>query len=86
MSENQNCLNTDKEIWRERPGDYYSPSIHVTEHGGIGINFHGHVIVAPVKTWYELGNKFLCVDPKLPDWKRKLANWLLTPTPQSGRG
>jgi hypothetical protein len=69
------CLNTDKELWRE--GDFYSDSIHVTEHGGIGINHGGHVIVAPLKSWYDAGNLFLCVNPKLKRWKWRLAMWLL---------
>ncbi len=45
--------NTDREIWRRIPGDYYSPSIFVTEKGGIGINIGGHVIVAPIERWHE---------------------------------
>ena len=53
------CQNTDKEIWREREGDYYADSIHVTEDGGIGINCGGHVVVLPVKTWHELGKKYM---------------------------
>lgn len=32
------CKNTDKEIWREKPGDYYSDSICVTSKNGIGMN------------------------------------------------
>ena len=47
------CENTDKEIWREVEGDYYSPSIHVTESGGIGVNVGGYVIVAPVEEWHK---------------------------------
>lgn len=46
--------NTDKQIWRETPGDYYSPSIHVTEGGGIGLQVSGNVIVLPVQKWMEL--------------------------------
>ena len=58
------CLNTDKEIWRKIPGDLYSPSIHVTEFGGIGINVGGYVLVAPVEKWHEAGVKHLTVpDP-----------------------
>lgn len=49
------CENTDKEIWRKREGDYYSPSIHVTQSGGVGINVGGHVIVMPVEKWHALG-------------------------------
>jgi hypothetical protein len=47
-------LNTDRELWREREGDYYADSIHVTEGGGIGINCGGHVIVKPLQAWFAL--------------------------------
>ena len=73
-------LNTDKELWREKPGDYYSSSIHVTESGGIGINYGGHVIVAEAQQWHDAGEVFLCVDPSLPRWKWLLAMWLLRST------
>lgn len=56
---NTACQNTDREIWRKRPGDFYSPSIHVTENGNIGINFGGSVIVAPVERWHAWGQKSL---------------------------
>ena len=69
--------NTDKEIWRKKPGDYYSPSIHVTEEGGIGINCGGHVIVAPIERWHEVAELLLCVNPHLPKWQHKLAMWIL---------
>ena|SRR2546425_196195 len=69
--------NTDREIWRKQPGDYYSPSIHVTESGGIGMDVGGHVIVAPIERWHEAGELLLCVNPCLPEWRRKLALWLL---------
>lgn len=72
-----NCENTDREIWRLKPGDFYSPSIHVTDYGGIGINFGGHVIVAPVKMWHEAGAIMFCVNQKLPSWRRRLAMWIL---------
>jgi len=45
--------NQDKEIWRKVPGDYYSPSIHVTVSGGIGIDVGGLVIVLPVEKWHR---------------------------------
>lgn len=48
------CENTDREIWRECPGDAYSDSIHVTKGGGIGINCGGHVIVMNVRFWHRL--------------------------------
>lgn len=50
----QACKNTDKEIWREKPGDHYSPSIHVTADGAIGISVDGMVIVRSVKEWHRL--------------------------------
>ncbi len=46
--------NTDREIYREKDGDYFSPSIHVTENGGIGINVGGTVIVKSIKQWHEM--------------------------------
>jgi hypothetical protein len=48
------ALNTDRELWREKPGDYYSDSIHVTEGGGIGLNCGGCVIVMPIRKWHAL--------------------------------
>ena len=51
--------NTDRELWRKVPGDYYSPSIHVTEGGGIGINVCGFVIVKPVEWWHAMAKKEL---------------------------
>lgn len=50
----QACQNTDRELWRERPGDYYSPSIHVTAGGGIGINVGGTVYVKTAEQWHAL--------------------------------
>jgi hypothetical protein len=48
--------NTDREIWRERPGDFYSDSIHVTEDGAIGMNVGGYVIVMPHYEWHALAS------------------------------
>ena len=48
------CVNTDVEIWRERPGDFYSDSIHVTKDGMIGINCGGYVFTLPVQRWHKL--------------------------------
>ena len=49
------CENTDREIWREREGDYYADSIHVTKAGGIGLNVGGRVIVMSIQDWHKLG-------------------------------
>ena len=51
------CINTDKEIWRKVKDDYYSPSIHVTEEGNIGINVYGQVIVMPIEDWFYLARE-----------------------------
>lgn len=56
--------NTDREIWREHNEDYYSPSIFVTERGGIGINVGGYVIVAPVKKWHDALRQFELTAPE----------------------
>ena len=47
------CKNTDIEIWRKVEGDYYSPSIHMTKDGTIGINVGGYVVVASIEDWHE---------------------------------
>jgi hypothetical protein len=74
---NNICENTDKEIWRRVKNDYYSPSIHVTENGGIGINCRGHVIVAPLENWFTAGRLCFPLEPKHASLKWKLAMWLL---------
>ena len=45
--------NTDKEIWRAVPNDYYSPSIFVTKENNIGINVGGSVYVKTVEQWHK---------------------------------
>jgi hypothetical protein len=69
--------NTDREIWRKVKDDYYSPSIHVTEFGNIGINVGGYVLVAPVEKWHEAGEKIFTVNTEISNWRRELAHWLL---------
>lgn len=54
--------NTDREIWRETLGDFYSNSIHVTQGGGIGIDVGGTVIVRRAEEWRRLAN---------PQWTRE---------------
>jgi len=56
MSDNA-TQNTDRELWREPPGDYYANSIHVTTGGGIGINVGGKVYVKPLKDWHALADE-----------------------------
>jgi len=45
--------NTDKEIWRASPNDYYSSSIFVTKENNIGINVGGRVSVKTVEQWHN---------------------------------
>lgn len=67
--------NTDREIWRRIPGDYYSPSIHVTQSGAIGIDVSGHVLVRPVELWHWAARLLFCTNIK--DWRVRFATWLL---------
>jgi hypothetical protein len=46
--------NTDRELWRETPGDYYASSIHVTRDGSVGINVGGTVFVKSLTEWHNL--------------------------------
>lgn len=75
--EQKGAENRDREIWRQTPEDFYSPSIHVTEFNDIGINVGGYVLVAPIEKWHEAGEKIFAVDPKISRWRIKLAYWLL---------
>ena len=56
MSEELAKQNTDKLLWKRVPRDFYSPSIHATEDGRIGINVGGRVIVMSVEAWHKLGS------------------------------
>ena len=46
--------NTDIELWRERPGDYYADSVFVTKSGGIGISCGGKVYVRTPRKWQAI--------------------------------
>jgi hypothetical protein len=48
---------TDRELWRERPDDYYADSLHVTADGGIGMKCGGSVIVMPIRRWHALAKQ-----------------------------
>ncbi len=56
-------MNIDREIWRRVPGDYYSPSIHVTADGEIGINVGGLVYVRSVEEWHKVMRESLPPNP-----------------------
>jgi len=46
--------NTDREIWRKEPGDFYSPYISVSADNEIIICVGGKAYQAPVGVWFEL--------------------------------
>ncbi len=56
MGNNTAAKNTDRELWREREGDYYAASLFVTEGGGIGMDVGGHCIVKPIRDWFKLAD------------------------------
>lgn len=72
---NQESINTDKEIWRKTPDDHYSPSIHITINGDLGISVGGYVLVAPVEEWHKAGIEVFTVKPILKKYLKK-GNWL----------
>jgi hypothetical protein len=62
MSDENVAKNTDREIWRREEGDFYSPSMHVTERGEIGIDVKGFVIVAPAEKWHDAMRRCISAD------------------------
>jgi len=54
MKDDRGAQNTDRELFQEKVGDYYSNSMHVTEAGAIGIKVGGSVIVMPLAKWHSL--------------------------------
>ena len=51
--------NTDSELWRAVPDDYYAPSVFVTREGGIGMNHGGTVFVMTVEEWIKRAQAFI---------------------------
>lgn len=49
--------NTDLELWRTTPDDYYSKhKLFLTENGMLGLCEHGHCISMPPEDWFKLAN------------------------------
>jgi hypothetical protein len=61
--------NTDKEIWRKVKDDYYSPSIHITETGGVGINVGGYVIIMPIEKWHFVAKFYFYMERQVNRYK-----------------
>jgi hypothetical protein len=63
LTEEKGSINTDRELFREDlhdpmdPSNHYSPSIHVTIDGRIGIDVGGSVIVMSIQEWHKLGSE-----------------------------
>lgn len=57
--------NTDTELWRAPPGEYYADSVHITEGGGLGINCGGLVIVRPLRDWHSLERRLAEAEEQL---------------------
>lgn len=66
--------NTDRELWRERDGDYYAASIHVTADGAIGIDVAGHVVVKPIREWHSVFS-WRCKAGSLPSGDIQDCDW-----------
>jgi hypothetical protein len=56
LTDVQAFQNTDREVWRETQGDFYSNSVHLTATGGLGINVGGTVYVKPPAEWHRLAS------------------------------
>jgi acetoacetate decarboxylase len=77
--------NTDKEIWREIEGEYYSPNIFVTEQGKIGINVGGVVYVQSVEKWHQQAYRIAELEKQLtfqPNQTLACPSYLSGLTPQ----
>jgi hypothetical protein len=77
--------NTDKEIWREIEGEYYSPSIFVTKQGKIGINVGGVVYVQSVEKWHQQADRIAELEKQLtfqPNQTLACPSYLSGLTPQ----
>ncbi len=48
--------NTDVIVWREDWRDSDSPTLFLTEGGGIGMRVSGLVVVRPIRVWVRLGS------------------------------
>ena len=57
--------NTDKEIWRRVPDDYYADRAFVTVSGAIGICSGGLCVMRPVDEWIKLAMKDSATQPEV---------------------
>lgn len=81
ITDAQAFQNTDREVWRETPGDFYSNSVHLTATGGLGINVGGTVYVKPPAEWHRLASgarstALVALAPEVDDALREVGKWL----------
>lgn len=89
--------NTDRELWREREGDYYANSVFVTDRGGIGFNVGGFCVVRTPAEWVALeyppcsecgtriGHIHWCSSARRRSWLRRVFRYGRTaPMPPPG--
>ena len=69
MNDPAENTNTDTEIWRERPGDYYSDALFVTIDGALGIDVGGTVFVKPLRKWQELEAENAKLRAEVNEWR-----------------
>lgn len=69
LTDVQASQNTDREVWRETPGDFYSNSVHLTATGGLGINVGGTVYVKPPAEWHRLASGARSTAAQPAGWK-----------------
>lgn len=50
----ETAINTDVELWRETPGDYYANAIFRTKGGAVGIDVGGLVYVKTLAAWHAM--------------------------------
>lgn len=68
--------NTDRELWRERADDYYTPSIHVTQDGAIGINVGGSVIVQSLADWHAAARRVEGLEAENAELAKQIREWV----------
>ncbi len=67
--------NTDVQLWQKFPDDAFSPRIHVTEGGCIGITHHALCIVMSVERWHAIGEMYSHMQKALGDGLQEYRHW-----------
>ena len=73
MSEIKAMQNTDIKLWIKDKENCFSPSVHATQDGCIGINVGGTVIVKPIEVWHHLESSLASAKAELAEL-RQIAN------------